>query len=166
MLRAVTNTLMTTTFELQLNHLDQHHHYLEDLDQHHHHLLEDLDQHHHLNRLDHLLRQPSQPPLPSWYRRQSWKPCLRTYEATPKIKFLKKYSQTSSPFLPLVPSFWSRSQCRVLYHCLKLLTSVSNSLRVFFLQIWQFVCFWQGRQRDVISVTHSFLKSQNHHWNG
>ena len=77
MLRAVTNAWMTTTFEQQLNHLDQHHH----------HYLEDLDQHDHL---DDLLRQPSQPPLPSWYRRQSWKPCLKTFEATPKIKsFLK-----------------------------------------------------------------------------
>ena len=124
MLRAVTfvtNTLMTTTFELQLNHLDHHHH----------HYLEDLDKNHHFDCLDDLLRQPSQPPLPSWYRRQSWNPCLRTCEATPKIQFLKKYSQTPSPFLPLVPSFWSRSQCRVLYHCLKLLTSVFNSM-IFF----------------------------------
>ena len=80
MLRAVTNAWMTTTFEQQLNHLDQHHH----------HYLEDLDQHDHLYCLDDLLRQPSQPPLPSWYRRQSWKPCLKTFEATPKIKsFLK-----------------------------------------------------------------------------
>ena len=80
MLRAVTNAWMTTTFEQQLNHHDQHHH----------HYLEDLDQHDHLYCLDDLLRQPSQPPLPSWYRRQSWKPCLKTFEATPKIKsFLK-----------------------------------------------------------------------------
>ena len=67
--------------------------------------------------------------------------------------FFKNYAYTPSSFLPLVPSFWSRSQCRVLYHCLKLLTSVFNSVSFFF-TFWDlFVCDKDAKGMISVSQT-------------